>query len=47
MAEHIISLECLHYGSADWAYIETAVLSILTINKEELADIITKITIQL
>lgn len=40
LAEHIISLKYSNNDSTDWASIETAVLSILTINKEELASLI-------
>lgn len=44
LAEHIISLKYLEYDSTDWAYIETAVLSILAINKDDLAEVISEIT---
>ena len=47
LAEHIVSLKYLNYESADWLYIETAVLSILAIDKEELIGVIEEITAQL
>lgn len=47
LAEHIISLKYLDYDSADWAYIETAVLSIMAIDKEELVGVISEVTAQL
>lgn len=43
LAEHIISLKYSNNGSTDWAYIETAALSILNINKAELASDIAKV----
>jgi HD-like signal output (HDOD) protein len=47
LAEHIISLKYLNYESADWLYIETAVMSILAISKEDLIEVIEEITEQL
>ena len=44
LAEHIISLKYLDCASPDWAYLEEAALSILTINKDELDEVITQIT---
>lgn len=43
LAEHIISLKYLDCASPDWAYLEEAALSILTINKDELDEVITQI----
>lgn len=40
LAEHIASLKYLDCPSPDWEYLETAVLSILAIKKNDLADII-------
>lgn len=47
LAEHIISLKYLNYESPDWVYIETAVLTIMAIDKKELIEIIEEITQQL
>lgn len=47
LAEHIISLKYLNDDSPDWVYIETAVLTIMAIKKEELTEIIEEITLQL
>lgn len=47
LAEHIISLKYLNNESADWLYIETAVMSILAISKEDLIEVIEEITVQL
>jgi HD-like signal output (HDOD) protein len=43
LAEHIISLKYSKNGSTDWAYIETAVLTIFNINKAELASDIAEV----
>ncbi len=43
LAEHIMSLKHLDCASPDWAYLEAAVLSVLAINKEELAHTIAQI----
>lgn len=43
-AEHIVSLKYLDCPSPDWAYLETSILTILAINKDDLTDIITQIT---
>lgn len=44
LAEHVISLKYLDCASPDWPYLEEAALSILAINKEDLAEVITEIT---
>ncbi len=44
LAEHIISLKYLNCASPDWVYLEEAVLNILTINKDDLAEVITQLT---
>lgn len=43
LAEHIISLKYSNNGSTDWAYIETAILSILNINEAELTSDIAEV----
>ena len=43
LAEHIVSLKYLDCAAPDWEYLETAALSILSIRKDDLADIITQI----
>lgn len=43
LAEHIISLKYSNKDSTDWTYIETAVLSILNINEEELSNDIAEV----
>jgi len=42
LAEHITSIKYLDCASPDWPYLETAVLSILAIEKDDLDDIITQ-----
>ena len=42
LAEHIASIKYLDCPSPDWPYLETAALSILAIEKDELDDIITQ-----
>jgi len=42
-AEHIISLKYLDCASPDWLYLEERALAILTINKDDLDEIITQI----
>ena len=42
-AEHIVSLKYIDSPSPDWAYLEEAVLSVLAINKADLAEIIIEI----
>jgi len=42
LAEHITSIKYLDCPSPDWPYLETAVLSILAIEKDDLDDIITQ-----
>jgi len=42
LAEHIASIKYLDCPSPDWGYLETAVLSILAIEKDDLDDIITQ-----
>lgn len=44
LAEHIISLKYMDSPSPDWIYLEEAALSILAINKSNLAEVITEIT---
>ena len=44
LAEHVISMKYLDCASPDWPYLEEAALSILAINKEDLADVVTQIT---
>jgi len=44
LAEHITSLKHLDCAAPDWAYLETAALSILGINENDLDEVITKIT---
>jgi len=44
LAEHIVSLKHLDCASPDWAYLEEAALAILTIDKDELAEVITQVT---
>jgi len=44
LAEHIISLKYLNCASPDWVYLEEAALNILTINKDDLAEVITQLT---
>lgn len=44
LAEHIVSLKHSGFASPDWAYLEEAVLSILSIKAEDLTDVIALIT---
>ncbi len=44
LAEHIVSLKYLDCASPDWTYLEEAILTVLTIDKSDLTEIITKIT---
>jgi len=44
LAEHVISLKYLDVPSSDWAYLEEAALSILSIKKEDLTEVIEQIT---
>jgi HD-like signal output (HDOD) protein len=44
LAEHIVSLKYSGEASTDWPYLEKAVLCVLEIEPEELADVITQIT---
>lgn len=47
LAEHIISLKYLDVPSADWPYVEKAVLTVLAIEKQDLDNVITQITVSL
>jgi len=44
LAEHIVSLKYLGKPSADWPYIDRAILSVLEIEQENLDNVITQIT---
>jgi len=44
LAEHVISLKYTDCASPDWPYLEEAALSILAIDKADLAEVITQIT---